>query len=78
MKQAFQEAGQAIIDLLGYIPMWGVKVIVVLFFAALLALALSLPKEYIYIGSPDKSRWRDVRIWIAVVVLLEVIVYLIF
>ncbi len=78
MKELFQAAGEALIGLLGMIPMWGVKVLVVLVFAGLVILALRLPRDYIFIGAPDKSRWRDVRIWIVVVAILEVLVYLFF
>jgi hypothetical protein len=78
MKELFQAAGEALISLLGMIPMWGVKALVVMLFAGLVVLALRLPRDYIFTGAPDKNRWRDVRIWIVVVVILEVLVYLFF
>jgi hypothetical protein len=78
MKELFQAAGGALISALGWIPDWGVKLLVILIFACLVYLALRLPREYIFIGAPNRKWWRDVRIWVVVVVFLEVLMYLFF
>jgi hypothetical protein len=45
------------------------------FFGLLLAGVLWLPKEYIFRGAPDRARWRDLRLWAIVLVLIHIYVY---
>ncbi len=35
----------------------------------------TLKKEFVFLGAPDKSRWRDLRVWATLVVIPYVIVY---
>lgn len=37
----------------------------------------TLQREYIYLGAPDRARWRDLRIWATLVLLPYIAVYLI-
>ena len=38
--------------------------------------ALFLNREYVLLGSPDCSRWRDLRLWIPVLLVPYLFIYL--
>ena len=38
--------------------------------------ALFLNREYVLLGSPDYSRWRDLRLWIPVLLFPYLLIYL--
>ena len=40
------------------------------------ARALRLDRRFIYLGSPDQSRWRDLRIWAVIVTVPYLLIYL--
>jgi len=54
-----------------------VRAMYMAFFAAVLLFALTLKTDYIYEGAPDRSRWRDLRIWAAFVMLIQITIYLV-
>jgi hypothetical protein len=60
------------------IPLWMVKAGVIALFLALAIWALTMPRQYVFLGAPDQARWRDVRIWAVIVIGLEIIPYLFF
>ncbi len=60
------------------LPLGLVKVLFIGLFIGLAVWAVTLSADYIYQGSEDRPRWKDVRIWAAVVIGLEVIPYLVF
>jgi hypothetical protein len=60
------------------IPMWGVKAIVIGLLIGLAVWGFTLTREYAFKGAEDKAAWRDVRVWAAVVLALEVVPYLFF
>ena len=37
---------------------------------------LRLDRDFIYLGSPDRSRWRDLRLWAVVVTVPYLLIYL--
>ena len=39
---------------------------------------LFFKREYIYLGAPDKAKWRDLRIWAILVLIPYIGVYLFF
>ena len=39
---------------------------------------LALPKDFIYLGSPDRSRVRDLRLWALIIMLPYILIYLLF
>ena len=45
------------------------------FFALLAVGVFLLPRGYIYLGAPDQARWRDLRLWALVLVILHACVY---
>lgn len=60
------------------LPMWVPRAGAMLVFVAVLALAWSLPERFIWNGAPDRSRWRDLRIWATLLTLIQGVLYLIF
>ncbi len=51
------------------------KTIFLGFFLLLIVGVYSLPRNYIFRGSPTQSRWRDLRLWALLLVLLHAYVY---
>ena len=39
---------------------------------------LTLKRDYIYLGAPDRAAWRDLRFWAVLVLLPYVLIYLLF
>ncbi|MFC2077009.1 hypothetical protein ACFLT7_07995 [candidate division KSB1 bacterium] len=48
---------------LDFVPIWAVKLGVVLFLAAILVWIRLLPAAYILKDAPDDKWWRDIRWW---------------
>ncbi len=53
---------------------WG-KVIAIIAFAAIAIWAWMRPRNFIYEEAPDQSRWRDLRIWTSVLMVIHIIIY---
>jgi hypothetical protein len=51
------------------------RVLFLLFFGLIIVLVFLLPREYIFRGAPDRSRWRDLRYWTLGLVLIHAYVY---
>jgi len=66
------------INLLSQIPLSLVKVIIIVLFLSLTFWMWLTPKEYIFKSSPDNKRWRDLRIWGTLIIIVQVVIYLIF
>jgi hypothetical protein len=60
------------------LPLWTGTVCAVGLFVIVGLWALTLRREYIYLGAPDQARWRDLRIWTILVLLPYIIIYLVF
>jgi hypothetical protein len=56
---------------------WG-KVFAVVFFVGMIVWTWFRPRKYIYEDSPDKNRWRDLRIWATVLLGIQVVFYIVF
>ena len=52
---------------LDFVPIWIVKLGVVLFLALILLWTKTLPTSYVLKDSPDMRWWRDVRWWACVI-----------
>lgn len=66
------------INLLSQIPLGWVKVIIMVLFSGLLLWMWLTPREYILKSSPDNKRWRDLRIWGTLIIIVQAIIYIIF
>jgi len=78
MSAIWDGAAGLVMGAMAAIPLGMVKVGVIAMFVGLALWAFSMPADYVYRGAPDRGRWRDVRIWAAVVIGLEIIPYLFF
>ncbi|MCK4304619.1 MAG: hypothetical protein KAY24_10320 [Candidatus Eisenbacteria sp.] len=58
------------------IPLFWAKILGTIFFVSVIIWALMRPKEYIFRGAPDRKRWRDLRIWAAVILVVQIILYI--
>jgi hypothetical protein len=62
---------------LDFVPIWAVKLGIILFLAAILLWMRTLPASYVLRDSPDDSWWRDIRWWacgiLAVLVITTVV-----
>ena len=65
-------------DLLGDVPIFWAKIIAVITFSAGILWTWMRPKSYIFNNAPDKKNWRDLRIWITVIMIIQIAVYLYF
>ncbi len=65
-------------DWLRQIPLCWPKVIAVLTFSGGMIWAWLRPKSFIFEDAPDMKLWRDLRIWISIVMVLQIIAYLYF
>ena len=63
-------------DWLASLPLWWGKVIAAVFFLAIAVWAWRRPRSYIYRGAPDDRRWRDLRVWASVLMVIQVLIYI--
>ena len=60
---------------LGAIPFGAARWVIVGFLAFWGLAPLLLSRDYVYLGAPDRERWRDLRLWAAAIVGAYVLVY---
>jgi len=56
---------------------WG-KIIAVIAFVGVAVWAWRRPRNFIFQGSPDSSRWRDLRLWASILIAIQIVIYLTF
>lgn len=56
---------------------WG-RFLIIMAFIIPLIFALTLKKEYIYQGAPDRKAWRNLKYWTFIIVAVQVAIYLYF
>lgn len=65
-------------DWIHALPICAAKVGAVILFGSVIIFTWTLPKEFIYIDAPDRSLWRDLRIWATLLVGFQIVIYFIF
>ena len=55
-------------------PVWRFSICAYLVLGTIWAVFLS--KDYVLLGSPDQARWRDLRLWIPVLLVPYLFIYL--
>jgi hypothetical protein len=55
-------------------PVWRFSICAYIVLGTIWAFFLS--KDYVLLGSPDKARWRDLRLWIPVLLVPYLLIYL--
>ena len=54
------------------------RFLVIMAFIIPMIFAFTLPKKYIYQGARDQKIWRNLKIWVFVIVAVQVAIYLYF
>lgn len=54
------------------------RFLVIMAYIIPLIFALTLPRKYIYEGAEDQKLWRNLKLWVFVIVAVMVVVYLYF
>ncbi len=72
LKPAF-DSFHSVIDQLPP-PVWRFSICAYLVLGTIWALFLS--KDYVLLGSPDQARWRDLRLWVPVLLVPYLLIYL--
>jgi hypothetical protein len=57
------------------VPEFWARVFIILAFFVPFIFALTMKKNYIMKGSEDKKRWRDLRIWVFILVIAQTLIY---
>ena len=78
MKPLFEAIFTPLDRALGSIPFAAARWIVVAFLVLAALLPLALSKDFIYLGSPDRARVRDLRLWALVIMVPYILIYLLF
>jgi len=60
------------------LPLYWAKICAAVLFIIIIIVVWSLPRHFIYQGSPDGRKWRDLRIWATILILLQLVLYAIF
>ena len=60
------------------ISMGWARFLVIMAFIVPLIFALTLRKNYIFAGAPDQKKWRNLKWWVFVLVVIQVGIYLYF
>ena len=47
-------------------------------FLCLFALVWSIPRRAVFKDAPDQSRWRDIRLWASLLIVLQLVIYAVF
>ena len=56
---------------------WG-KFLIILAFIAPMLFAFTMKKRYIYQGAQDNAWWRNLKIWVFVIVAVQIAIYFYF
>ena len=60
------------------LPLYWGKILAVVGFLGMIIWTWLRPKIFIFHDAPDDSKWRDLRIWATVLLLIQIIIYLSF
>jgi len=47
-------------------------------FVFLAVLVWAIPRELIYADATDQARWRDIRIWATILIIVQILLYIFF
>ncbi|NLP12592.1 hypothetical protein GX408_19495 [bacterium] len=66
------------VDWLREVPLYWPKIIATLTFVGVTVWTWVRPKTFIFQGAPDQRLWRDLRIWITLIMSIQIALYLYF
>jgi len=59
-------------------PLWYAKIGAAILFLIVLVVTWLIPFEFIMKGAPDRSGWRDLRIWATLLIAVQGVIYIFF
>ena len=65
-------------EFLSNIPLFWAKVVAVLTFSGGILWTWIRPADFIFKDAPTQKKWRDLRIWITMVMIIQIAIYLYF
>jgi hypothetical protein len=65
-------------DFIASLPLYTAKIGAVILFSGILLLVWSLPRHYVYAEGEVNARWKDLRIWATLLLLIQLLLYRIF
>ncbi len=65
-------------ELLKGLPLYWAKIIATLLYLLLALWVITRPSHFIFRGSRERKRWKDLRLWALVLIGIQIILYLIF
>ena len=77
-SRAWDLSSRVVMGTMIAVPLWGVKLGVIGLLVVLAAWGFTFKTEYAFQGAEDQARWRDVRVWAALVIACEIVPYLFF
>jgi hypothetical protein len=63
-------------DFLIGLPPWVWLTCAISLFVIAGCIVWTLKRSYVYLGAPDQSRWRDLRIWSTLLLIPYIVIYL--
>lgn len=60
------------------LPIGAARACFLLFFGTIVLFAFAFPRRFVYEGAPDAARWRDLRLWVVIVMAIPTVIYLAF
>ena len=66
------------VDWLADLPVWWANVITVVLFIAIALACFLVPRRVFMEDAPDQSRWRDVRGWALILIIVQLGIYSLF
>ena len=60
------------------IPEIWARIFIIIAFIIPFVFALTMKKKYILKGAPDNKKWRNLKLWVLLLVIIQIVVYVYF
>ena len=57
------------------LPLIWAVIVAIIGYLGMMIWIFTRPKKYIYAGSPDQKKWRDLRWWAGLLILIQIAIY---
>jgi len=57
------------------LPLVWAVIITIIGYLGMIVWICSRPQKYIYAGSPDQKKWRDLRLWSVLLMIIQIVIY---
>lgn len=66
------------LDFVYNLPLYSAKIAAAVIFGLILLLIWSLPEKFVWSGSVDRAKWKDLRLWATLLTAIQMALYWIF